>query len=325
MVLHRRIEPTFYTIAIQSSPGEMKIMLHSHPPRKNRWVRFFHIAFVMIFLSIGVACTRAEPTSPTPLLVSSPDASPSQPLPAPPVAVQPGELLYRENFSTNTWGWTEREDGTRQILDGVYHIDETKSPYGWLTQSNPRLLLDTSRAPHLDQPYEISVDVTLPPDLTLYALGIESNVQTLTIAGREEVVAHTFTLRSNNTWIYAGGAGDATASVYRTGILPTSIELRDGVPHRLTLQFVPHTNDLQITFLIDGVIVATLNDLHSPTPELAPFFQTVNGTVGITLGVTTDLIITIMGTVPLRLAADIDTVEIHALTRKTESGTQDAD
>lgn len=239
--------------------------------------------------------------------------------------MQAGDVLFREDFDTNTWGWTEREDGTRQIIEGVYRIDETKSPYGWLTQSNPRLLLDTSRAPHLNQPYEITVDVTLPSDLTLYALGIESNVQTLTIAGREEVVAHTFTLRSNNTWIYAGGAGDATASVYRTGTLPPSIELRDGNPHRLTLQFFPQPEHLQITVLIDGVTVATLNDLQAPTPELAPFFQSVNGTVGITFGVTTDLIGTIMGTAPLRLAAEIDKVELHALSQQAENGTQDAE
>lgn len=239
--------------------------------------------------------------------------------------MQRGTLLHREDFTTNSWGWTEREDGTRQIIDGVYQIDETKSPYGWLTQSNPRLLVDASRAPQLNQPYEISMDVTLPPDLTLYALGIESNVQTLMIAGREEVVAHTFTLRSNNTWIYAGGAGDATASLYRTGTFPSSVELRDGNPHRLTLQFFPQTEHLRITVLIDGVIIATLDDLQSPTPELAPFFQSVNGTVGITFGVTTDLISTIMGTVPLRLAAEIDTVEIYGLSQQAESGTQDAE
>jgi hypothetical protein len=284
----------------------------------RHWVGIFTVGAMLISVA---ACRPTTTATPSPTLVSVPatatiaapiDSSPL-PFPTPSIKVQVGELLYEEEFSTNTWRWTEREDGTRQIVDGVYRLDETKSPYGWLTQSNPRLLLDPTRAPHLNQPYEMSVDVTLPPDLTLYALGIESNVQTLTIAGREEVVGHTFTLRSNNTWIYAGGAGDATAPLYRTGTFPAHIELRDGMPHRLTLQFLPQAEQLHITFLIDGVVVATLNDLQAPTPDLASFFQSVNGTVGITFGVTTDLIGSVMSDVPLRLAADINSVEIRQL------------
>jgi len=50
-----------------------------------------------------------------------------------------------------------------------------------------------------------------------------------------------------------------------------------------------------------------------------------DGTVSITFGITTDLIGTVLGNAPLRLAAEFDTVEIHVHTRKAESGTQDAE
>lgn len=266
-----------------------------------------------------VACTPLTTIPPTPTAIAIAIA-PTFTLPPPrPTAtasaltVTAGDILYAETFDSNQWGWIEREDGTRQLLDGIYRIDETKSPYGWLTQSNPRLLLDNSRAPHLDQPYEINVDVTLPPDLPLYALGIEANVQSLSVAGRVEAVAHTFTLRSNHTWIYAGGAGDATAALYRTGTLPRHLELRDGMPHRLTLQFLPQSETLHLTFLIDGERIATLDDLRAPTPDLEPLFQEVNGTIGITFGVTTDLISSILGDVSLRLTADFHTIEIRQL------------
>lgn len=259
-----------------------------------------------------------------PSATDTPEVSTPTPEPtateAPDIVSGRGELLYRESFDSNGWNWYETEDGSRQVVEGVYRIDQTKSRDEW--EENPDSYIspdapDFERSPRLDGSYEVVVDVTIPPNVPHYSIGFDANLQQVTLDGTVEYASHTFTIRSDNLWEYAGGS--VSVNDYFTGPLLTPIELRDGTTHELGLQLFPEGEGIRLVFLVDQVVVATTNSGAAPATELIPVFQSGSGTVGLVFGSAPDFLEQITTNDEIRLVAEFDNLEIYSFLPENQS------
>lgn len=199
------------------------------------------------------------------------------------------------------------------MVDGVYRIDQTKSRDEWEDNPDPYISPDApdfQRSPRLNGSYEVLVDVTIPPNVPHYSIGFDANLQQVTLDDAVEYASHTFTIRSDNLWEYAGGS--ASVNDYFTGSLLTPIELRDGATHQLGLQLFPEGEGLRLVFLVDGAVVATTNTGAAPATELIPVFQSGSGTVGLVFGSAPDFLEQIETNDDIRLVAEFDNLEIYA-------------
>lgn len=203
-------------------------------------------------------------------------------LPEAPLA-EAGEVLFRDEFSSNTIGWPQTTKYARRIEGGSYLFDLNVPNNA--RDFNLLVTPDLKRAPLIEQPHEVSYEVTVEEGGESATVAIAANLSRLDSYGAP-LSNLFFAASAEGYWLFVGGP-DGMA-LRRFGLLPKGINIGDGKPHTIAMRVEPGATSLSFVLLVDGQVAGRVGDFTISMDSARPSFEQISGTFGLGLTVSSD-------------------------------------
>lgn len=189
-----------------------------------------------------------------------------------------GEVLYSEDFSSNTQTWKEKyhDEEPNGIRDGAFAFSYVAS---YQNNYNRLVMPEAGVVSNLTEPYEFTIEISdVKTDAPVWGISIGGNAKNISTLFGDALGYMRYLVWSDNSYELQSGIDGYI--LHRNGILPQGVSIADGGDHTIGFQLDRTSSGLVARLVIDGVIAAEQGNFGTLTVEsLQPLVDEIDGSV----------------------------------------------